>query len=69
MKDYKMIEMLESIPQIQPYSNYSHSLEKMFKKNCLRDLLSDLKYPKTFQQGEFSDNNTQNKARRNHGKY
>lgn len=69
MKDYKMIEMLDSIPKIQSYSSYSLSLEKMFKKNCLKDLLYDLKYPKTFQQGEFLDSNKQERSRRNQGKY
>ena len=46
MKDPKTIEMLESIPKFKSYSKYNTSLEKIFKDNCLKNLIYSLKYPR-----------------------
>ena len=55
MEQQKMVEMFESIPQFETYSNYSHTLSRVFKNNSLKNLIDILKNPKKFHGGYFLD--------------
>ena len=55
MEQQKMVEMFESIPQFETYSNYSNTLSRVFKNNSLKNLIEILKNPKKFHGGNFLD--------------
>lgn len=44
-KRKEMIRVLDSISDFNTYSRYSNILSKLFKNNCLKDLVSSLKNP------------------------
>lgn len=50
MKDTKFLEMVDSIPKFETFSKYSQSLEKKYKKSCLKNLIEELKHPKNFKE-------------------
>lgn len=61
MKDYKTIEMFESIPKFETYSKYSQTLSKKFKHASLKTFLHDLKNPQhstSHQFNQFTRNTT-----------
>ena len=73
-KDYKLIDSLNPLLNFHTYSKYSDSLEKMFKKKSLRNLLYSLNNPSKFNEDYLderlikkeierssSDNNDNNK--------
>ena len=53
-KDYKLIGILNPIGNFNTYSKYSDSLEKVFKKKCLRTLLFSLKNPVKLDEEEIA---------------
>ena len=55
MEQQKMVEMFESIPQFDTYSNYSNTLSRVFKNNSLKNLIEILKNPKKYHAGNFLD--------------
>jgi hypothetical protein len=48
MKPLKLINLFDSIPQINNYSHYGSSLEKMFKMSSLRHFIKTLKFKEEF---------------------
>lgn len=48
MKPLKLINLFDSIPQINNYSHYGSSLEKMFKMSSLRHFINTLKFKEEF---------------------
>ncbi|MCQ2817619.1 MAG: hypothetical protein MJ252_10175 [archaeon] len=50
MSERKFLEMMDSIPKFETFSRYSNSLDKKYKKFCLKHLIHELKYPKKFQE-------------------
>lgn len=50
MSEKKLLEIMEEIPQFETFSKYSISLNKKYKKCCLKSLINDLRNPKHFQE-------------------
>jgi hypothetical protein len=48
MKPLKLINLFDSIPQINNYSHYGSSLEKLFKMSSLRHFIKTLKFKEDF---------------------
>ena len=46
MKDPKTLQMFDSIPKFETFSKYNNSLKKVFKGNCLKYLVHNLKHPR-----------------------
>ena len=46
MSEKKTIRMFESIPKFETYSHYNSTLEKFFKNNSLKNLITTLKCQK-----------------------
>jgi len=67
-KDYKLIGILNPIGNFNTYSKYSDSLEKMFKKKCLRTLLFSLKNPPKFDEDEIAEKLSKNETERYHSR-
>ena len=51
-KDYKLINILNPINNFHTYSKYSESLEKIFKKKSLKNLLYNLNNPTVFNESD-----------------
>lgn len=54
-KDYKLINILNPIGNFHTFSKYSDSLEKVFKKNCLKTFLHSLKHPTKFDEAILNE--------------
>ena len=51
-KDYKLINILNPINNFHTDSKYSESLEKIFKKKSLKNLLYNLNNPTVFNESD-----------------
>ena len=67
-KDYNLIGILNPIGNFKTYSKYSDSLEKLFKKKCLRTLLYSLKNPVKLDDEEIAEKLSKKETERYHSR-